>query len=116
MFLGLGAQASSVREVQTLSMPVTMAQLGVVGFASSALADIDGPMGIVSAVFPWSSPFTMLARAAQLPQIWPHLLAIAWQMAWVALIVKIGAGLFRRSVLKSGGPRGLFGRRRVTEG
>ena len=33
-FLGIGAQASTVREVQTLSMPVTMAQVVLFGFAS----------------------------------------------------------------------------------
>ena len=34
VFLGIGAQASTVREVQTLSMPVTMAQVVIFGFAS----------------------------------------------------------------------------------
>ena len=111
VFLGLGAQASSVREVQTLSMPVTMGQLGVVAFAATALADVNGPTGIAAALFPWSSPFTMLARAAELPELWPHLLALGWQLMWILLIVKAGALLFRRSVLKSGAPRGLFGRR-----
>jgi ABC-2 type transport system permease protein len=45
----------------------------------------------------------MIARAAQRPEIWPHLLAIAWQAVTVAMIVRVGANLFRRSVLKSGG-------------
>uniref|UniRef100_UPI00286E0420 ABC transporter permease n=1 Tax=Sphingomonas sp. TaxID=28214 RepID=UPI00286E0420 len=39
VFLGIGAQASTVREVQTLSMPVTMAQVLVFGFAASAVGD-----------------------------------------------------------------------------
>ena len=45
---------------------------------------------------------TMLARAAQEPQWWPHLVAIAWQALWVALILRMGAKLFRKTVLKSG--------------
>jgi len=44
----------------------------------------------------------MLARAAELPEIWPHVAAILWQAAWVALILRLGAKLFRKTVLKSG--------------
>lgn len=110
LFLGIGAQASTVREVQTLSMPVTMGQLGVVALASSAVGDPDGPLATFAMIFPWSSPFAMLARAAQLPGIAPHLLAIAWQAIWVALIIRLAARLFRRSVLKSGARRGWFRR------
>lgn len=113
LFLGIGAQASTVREVQTLSMPVTMAQLGVVAFAATAIGDMDGPLGLSAAIFPWSSPFAMIARAAQSDVIWPHLLAIGWQAAWVALIIRGASLLFRRSVLKSGGGRRWFGLRRA---
>jgi hypothetical protein len=37
VFLGIGGQASTVREVQTLSMPVTMAQVVIFGLASLAV-------------------------------------------------------------------------------
>jgi ABC-2 type transport system permease protein len=47
----------------------------------------------------------MLARAAELPQLWPHLIAIAWQLLWVGVILHLAARLFRRSVLKSGPQR-----------
>ena len=110
-FLGIGAQASSVREVQTLSMPVTMGQLVVFTFASSAVGDTNGMMAIAATIFPWSSPFAMLARGAQLPEIWPHLLAMLWQAAWVAIIIRFAARRFRVSVLKSGGTRRGFFRR-----
>ncbi len=113
LFLGIGAQASTVREVQTLSMPVTMAQMGVVALASTAVGAPDGGLAMVAMAFPWSSPFAMIARGAQMPALWPHLVAIGWQAFWVALIIRVAAGRFRKSVLKSGGPRRrLFGRRR----
>jgi ABC-2 type transport system permease protein len=38
-------------------------------------------------VFPLSSPFAMLARAALSDALWPHLLALAWQSAWVLVTV-----------------------------
>jgi ABC-2 type transport system permease protein len=102
VFLGIGAQASTVREVQTLSMPVTMAQLALFAFASMGVGKPDSSEAIAAAVFPLSSPFAMLGRAAEQPALWPHLLAFAWQAIWVAVILHLAAGLFRRSVLKSG--------------
>lgn len=102
LFLTIGAQASTVREVQTMSMPLTFAQVIIFGFAATAIGAPDSTGAIVAAVFPFSSPMVMLARAAEEPEIWPHLLAIVWQSFWVALIIRIGAKLFRRTVLKSG--------------
>ncbi|MFL6783329.1 MAG: ABC transporter permease [Sphingomicrobium sp.] len=101
-FLTIGAQASTVREVQTLSMPVTFAQVLIFGFASTAIGAPDSTEGLAAAVFPLSSPMAMLARAAERPEWWPHAVAIAWQMIWVALILRIGSQLFRKTVLKSG--------------
>ena len=113
-FLGIGAQASTVRQVQTLSMPVTMAQVFIFAFASAAASQPNGSLGIAAAVFPLSSPFAMLARAAESAALWPHLLAVAWQALWVALILKLAASLFRRSVLKSGSARRWW--RRASKG
>jgi ABC-2 type transport system permease protein len=104
LFLGIGSQASTVREVQTLSMPVTMAQLAIFALGSSVVSDLDGSLGLFAAVFPLSSPLTMLARAAQEESLWPHLLALVWQGLWVALIIRFAARRFRIGVLKSGSP------------
>ncbi len=105
LFLAIGSMAATVREVQTLSMPVTMLQLLVFFFASFAMASPGSPMELAATVFPFSSPFAMLARAAQVETLWPHLLALAWQGLCVAVFVKLGAGLFRRKVMQSG-PKG----------
>lgn len=104
-FLGIGAQASTVREVQTLSMPVTMSQVAIFALATAAAADINSRVGLAAAIFPLSSPYAMLARAAQDASLWPHLLALLWQAWWAAVILRIASGLFRRSVLKSGPQR-----------
>jgi ABC-2 type transport system permease protein len=108
LFLTIGAQASTVREVQTLSMPVTFGQVVIFGFAATAVGAPDSPMGIAAAVFPLSSPLVMISRAAEQPFVWPHLIAIAWQALWVALILRIGARLFRKTVMKSGPRRGWW--------
>ncbi|CAN5243998.1 hypothetical protein BH09PSE3_BH09PSE3_13620 [soil metagenome] len=113
-FIGIGAQANSAREVQTLSMPITMSQLAVFALASATVNETSGPLATFAAIFPLSSPLAMLGRAAQDATIWPHLVALAWQALWVVIIVRFAAGRFRSGVLKSGGPkRKWFGRKKT---
>jgi len=101
-FLMIGAQASTAREVQTMSMPVTFGQVLIFGFAATAVGNPDSTGALTAAIFPLSSPMTMLARAAEQPEIWPQVVAILWQALWVGLILRFGAQLFRKTVLKSG--------------
>jgi ABC-2 type transport system permease protein len=108
-FLTIGAQASTAREVQTMSMPVTFGQMLLLLLASTAIGAPDSVEGIIAAVFPLSSPLTMIARAAEQPELWPHLVALLWQGLWVAIILRVGSQLFRKTVLKSG-PRGKWGK------
>jgi ABC-2 type transport system permease protein len=113
LFLGIGSQASSVREVQSISMPVTIGQVVIFFFATTAAGPFNSLLGISAAVFPFSSPMMMVARAAQTGELWPHLLALLWQALWVWIIVQLAAAFFRRNVMKSGGgPAAAFGRKR----
>lgn len=101
-FLTIGAQATTAREVQTMSMPVTFGQVLIFGFAAKSIGNSDSAAGVAAAVFPLSSPMAMLGRAAEQAALWPHMAAILWQALWVALILRFGAKLFRKTVLKSG--------------
>src|SRR5690606_38253639 len=110
VFLAIGSLANTVREVQTLSMPVTMLQVFLFLFATLAVADRGGWMEWTAIAFPFSSPFAMLARAAQDESAWPHAVALAWQAGWVLLSIRLGAALFRTRVMQSG-PQGARRRR-----
>lgn len=118
VFLAIGSLATTVREVQTLSMPVTMMQLMVFFLASYAMTQPGQAVELFAVVFPFSSPFAMLARAAQDPALWTHVAAIAWQGLCVVLFVRVGARLFRSRVMQSGpakvkgSKRGLLARLR----
>lgn len=112
IFLTVGAMAATARDVQTLSMPVTMLQLVVFFFATFAMSHPGSPVEWAAIAFPLSSPFAMIARAAREPALWPHLLALCWQAFAVAVIIKAGAALFRRRVMQSGPPRRGGWRRR----
>lgn len=118
LFLTIGAMATTVREVQTLSMPVTMMQLMVFFLAAYTITQPGSMLESVAIIFPLSSPFAMLARAALQETLWVHVAALAWQALMVLVIVRAGSALFRKRVMKSGGGgreggrRGLFARRR----
>jgi len=103
LFLTIGAMANTVREVQTLSMPVTMLQLMVFFLAAYTINHPGSGMELAAIAFPLSSPFAMLARAAMEPSLWTHALALAWQALAVMALVKGGSLLFRKRVMKSGG-------------
>ncbi len=113
VFLSIGAQASTAREVQILSMPVTFAQVLIFGFASAAVGKPDSPVAIAGAVFPLTSPLVMIERAAERPELWTHFVAVLWQSVWIGLVIFASARLFRRTVLKSGPARRAWWRRAV---
>lgn len=108
LFLGIGGQASNIREIQTLSMPVTMLQVGVFFLAVTVVGQTGGMLAWFAFATPFSSPMAMIALAAESELLWPHLLALVWQALWVAIIIRVSSRLFRRTVLKSGSSTGFF--------
>jgi ABC-2 type transport system permease protein len=102
VFLGVGAQATSVREIQLLSLPITLVQVSMFGLGAVAVSKPNSWLATFAEVFPLSSPYLMAGRAAQSPELWPHAAALAWQAVWVAIFVSIGVRAFRRGVLQSG--------------
>lgn len=114
VFLGVGAQASSVREIQLLSLPITLIQVSMFGIAAVAIARPGGWLATFAEIFPLSSPYYMAGRAAQSGELLPHAAALGWQALWVAVFIAIGVRAFRRGVLQSGSGKfrwkALFGR------
>ncbi|GAC1612968.1 MAG: hypothetical protein NVS3B27_09470 [Novosphingobium sp.] len=111
VYLAIGGMAATVRDIQTMAMPASLLQIAIWLFASYALARHGQPIEMAAMAFPLSSPYTMLARAAMDGAIWPHVVALAWQALWVLAFITMGATLFRKTVMKSGGARGKASRR-----
>jgi ABC-2 type transport system permease protein len=109
VFLGVGGQAGTIREIQMLSLPITVFQVAMFGLSSAAAGSPGSSIARFAEVFPFSSPFAMAARAATDASLWPHLLALLWQGLWVAITILIAARLFRVGVLKSGSWKSAFG-------
>ncbi|HYD11223.1 MAG TPA: ABC transporter permease [Allosphingosinicella sp.] len=108
LFLGIGAQATSIREIQTVSMPVVLMQLMILLLAMTVVNGQGGAMVWFAYLFPLSSPMAMIALASKSSLLWPHLLALAWQALWVVIMVRLSSRLFRRTVFKSSSSGSLF--------
>lgn len=108
IYLGIGSLCASIREVQSLSMPVTIVQMMVLLGVLAAVDRPDGAWGSVMSWFPLSSPYMMVARAATEPGLAQHALAITGQLAFAAFVIWWSARLFRFGVLSSGPPPSLF--------
>jgi len=108
LFLGIGGQATNIREIQTISMPVTLLQLMVLLLAMTVVGANGGALALTAYIFPFSSPMAMIARASESPTLWPHLLALVWQALWVVLIIRVSSRLFRITVLKSAAGGSFF--------
>ena len=85
--------------------------------AFNTVSKLAQPIEIAACIIPFTSPFAMIARAAQVPELWPHLVALVGQAAFALLVVRLSAMLFRRNVMKSGSSGGLwaamFGKRKT---
>ncbi|MDZ3832008.1 MAG: ABC transporter permease [Sphingopyxis sp.] len=99
VFLGVGAQAATVREIQMLSLPITIFQVGMFSLSSAAASAPGTTLAAVAQAIPFSSPLAMAARAATDEARGIHLLALGWQALWVALVIFISVRLFRAGVL-----------------
>jgi ABC-2 type transport system permease protein len=111
VFLGVGSQASTMREIQMMSLPITIFQVSMFGLSSAAAGRPGSDLATFAQIFPFSSPFAMAARGATDAALWPHLLALGWQAIWVGITIWISVRIFRIGVLKSGtGFRGLWAR------
>lgn len=99
---GLGALCTTVREAQTLAIPVQSALflplLAMVPIARD-------PSGTLAAVLTWVPPFTpfvMMNRAAQPPAPEVYIGTTLLMLFSVALAFRLGARLFRIGILSSG--------------
>jgi len=70
--------------------------------AYSSITKLGEPVEWFAVLFPFSSPFAMIARAAQMDNIWQHGLALVWQAIFTMIIIRFSVMLFRRNVMKSG--------------
>ncbi len=111
LLLGVGGLAATMRELQMMSLPITLGQIGMYVLSSKAASRPGSGLAHFAEIFPFSSPMAMAAHAASDAALWPHAAALAWQVLWVGAVIWLMARLFRFGVLKSGSWRQFFGRK-----
>lgn len=104
IFLGIGSLCTSIREVQTLSMPITILQMVVLVVTLQAISAGPGTMQTVISWFPLSGPYMMAARSAQGTDMLIHFAAYAWLLLFAGGVIFVSSRLFRYGVLRSGPP------------
>ena len=79
-----------------------MGQLLVFFLAAMSVTKLGETIEWFAVIFPFSSPFAMIARAAQMDNLWQHGAAILWQAMFTLIIIRFSVMLFKRNVMKSG--------------
>jgi len=96
---GVGARAGTVREILMPSRSIPILQVWMFSLSSAAASAPGSPLARFAEIFPFSSPFAMAARAATDDAKAVHLLALGWQLLWVALVIFLSVRMFRAGVL-----------------
>jgi ABC-2 type transport system permease protein len=107
--LGVGAQASNIRDVQTLTLPMSLVPVTTYLLALMVVGRGFDFLATAAYIFPLSSPLAMIGFAAQYDTLWIHAAALVWQTFWVVAIVRLSSRLFKKTVLKSSQSGSSFG-------
>jgi ABC-type Na+ efflux pump permease subunit len=104
LLAGLGAVCSSLKEAQTLVIPVQ----GILFVPLATMIPIArDPSGTLASVLTWLPPFTpfvMMNRAAQPPEPWVYVGTTLLLLASIGAAVWAGAKVFRIGILMTGQP------------
>lgn len=104
LLAGLGAVCSSLKEAQTLVIPVQ----GILFVPLATMIPIArDPSGTLASVLTWLPPFTpfvMMNRAAQPPEPWVYAGTTLLLLASIGAAVWAGAKVFRIGILMTGQP------------
>ncbi|MEE4298557.1 MAG: ABC transporter permease, partial [Pseudomonadales bacterium] len=102
LLCGLGSLCTSLREAQTLAIPVQSALFLPLLAMVPIARDPSGTLAVVLTWLPPFTPFVMMNRAAQPPALEVYLGTTLLMVLAVALAAVVGARLFRIGVLTSG--------------
>lgn len=100
--IALGSLATNPQSSKLLLLPMGIVQFGALAAATAVSGKTDGTGFLLAAIFPYTSPLVMTAAHFSDVSVWKHVAAVAWQIAYIVLILWIAARVFRRTALQSG--------------
>lgn len=108
IFLAIGSLCNTLKEAQSLMMPLMMILIIPIIAMSFIAQDPNGTLARVMSWIPLFTPFTMMNRAAAHPPMIDIVGTTVLLIATVILVLWLSGRVFRQGVLRSGQPPRLL--------
>lgn len=104
MFVAAGAAVTTIKEAQTMMMPVMLLIVLPISLVGNMIQDPSGLLAMMGSFFPFSAPMVMTARLAIPPSLplWQPILAAAITITTTFILVWCAGRIFRVGLLMQG--------------
>lgn len=104
IFLAIGSLCNTLKEAQSLMMPMIMILMLPLATMTYIAQDPNGPVARIMSWIPLFTPFTMMNRAAAEPPLLDVIGTTAVLLLSIALVLWLSGKIFRQGVLRTGQP------------
>ena len=104
IFLAIGSLCNTLKEAQSLMMPMMMILIAPLVTMTFIAQDPNGPIARVMSWIPLFTPFTMMNRAAAEPPMVDVIGTTIVLLLSIALVLWLSGKIFRQGVLRTGQP------------
>ncbi|MDX1491057.1 MAG: ABC transporter permease [Pseudohongiellaceae bacterium] len=104
LFLAIGSLCNTLKEAQSLMMPMIMLLMAPLITMTFIAQDPNGPIARVMSWIPFFTPFTMMNRAAAQPPLIDTVGTTLLLLLTIALMLWLSGKIFRQSILRTGQP------------
>lgn len=104
IFLAIGSLCNTLKEAQSLMMPMMMVLIAPLVTMTFIAQDPNGPIARVMSWIPLFTPFTMMNRAAAEPPLVDVIGTTIVLLLSIALVLWLSGKVFRQGVLRTGQP------------
>lgn len=104
IFLAIGSLCNTLKEAQSLMMPMIMVLMAPLVTMTFIAQDPNGPIARIMSWIPMFTPFTMMNRAAAQPPMIDKVGTTIVLLLTIVLVLWLSGKIFRQSVLRTGQP------------
>jgi len=104
IFLAIGSLCNTLKEAQSLMMPMMMILIAPLVTMTFIAQDPNGPIARIMSWIPLFTPFTMMNRAAAEPPLFDVIGTTIVLLLTIALVLWLSGKIFRQGVLRTGQP------------
>jgi ABC-2 type transport system permease protein len=104
IFLAIGSLCNTLKEAQSLMMPMIMILMLPLATMTYIAQDPNGPVARIMSWIPLFTPFTMMNRAAAEPPLLDVIGTSVVLLLSIALVLWLSGKIFRQGVLRTGQP------------